>query len=73
VEEESDDDAPRQSPSSEDNDGDVTMSDAGPESPNALIKQLVRYALACEFSRTPIRRDGIREKGMRLASRSARD
>ncbi|KAK4164171.1 MAGE-domain-containing protein [Cladorrhinum sp. PSN259] len=27
-----------------------------------LIKKLVRYALACEFSRTPIRRDGIREK-----------
>jgi hypothetical protein len=29
-----------------------------------LIKNLVRYALACEYSRTPIRRDGIREKGM---------
>lgn len=28
-----------------------------------LIKKLVRYALACEFSRTPIRREGIREKG----------
>jgi len=31
-----------------------------------LIKKLVRYALACEFSRTPIRRDGIREKGRGL-------
>ncbi|PSR80873.1 MAGE family-domain-containing protein [Coniella lustricola] len=31
-------------------------------SDNQLIKKLVRYALACEFSRTPIRRDGIREK-----------
>jgi hypothetical protein len=29
-----------------------------------LVKKLVRYALACEYSRTPIRRDGIREKGM---------
>jgi len=28
-----------------------------------LVKKLVRYALACEYSRTPIRRDGIREKG----------
>jgi hypothetical protein len=24
----------------------------------------VRYALACEFSRTPIRRDGIRDRGI---------
>jgi melanoma-associated antigen len=28
-----------------------------------LIKKMVRYALACEYSRTPIRRDGIKEKG----------
>ena len=28
-----------------------------------LAKKLVRYALSCEFSRTPIRRQGIREKG----------
>lgn len=28
-----------------------------------LAKKLVRYALACEFSRTPIRRDGIKERG----------
>ncbi|KAL8393360.1 hypothetical protein RB595_003218 [Gaeumannomyces hyphopodioides] len=27
-----------------------------------LVKKLVRYALACEYSRTPIRREGIREK-----------
>ncbi|KAK4175688.1 MAGE family-domain-containing protein [Triangularia setosa] len=27
-----------------------------------LIKGLVRYAIACDYSRTPIRRDGIREK-----------
>ena len=30
---------------------------------NQLAKKLVRYALSCEFSRTPIRRQGIREKG----------
>lgn len=35
------------------------------ESPDAqLVKKLVRYALACDFSRTPIRRDGIKEKGL---------
>ena len=28
-----------------------------------LVKSLVRYALACEHSRIPIRRDAIREKG----------
>ncbi|KAK3996983.1 MAGE family-domain-containing protein [Cladorrhinum sp. PSN332] len=27
-----------------------------------LVKKLVRYALACEFSRTKIRRDGIRDR-----------
>lgn len=29
-----------------------------------LIKKLVRYALACDFNRTAIRRDGIKEKGV---------
>lgn len=28
-----------------------------------LIKKLVRYAMACDFSRAPIRRDGIKDKG----------
>lgn len=28
-----------------------------------LAKKLVRYAISCEFSRTPIRRDGIKERG----------
>ncbi|CAN8100611.1 unnamed protein product [Discula destructiva] len=37
--------------------------EAAPESADSqLIKKLVRYAMACEFSRTPIRRDGIKEK-----------
>lgn len=31
-----------------------------------LVKKLVRYALACEFGRVPIRREGIREKGRGL-------
>lgn len=28
-----------------------------------LAKKLIRYAISCEFSRTPIRRDGIKERG----------
>lgn len=28
-----------------------------------LATKLVRYALSCEFSRTPIRRQAIRDKG----------
>jgi hypothetical protein len=28
-----------------------------------LAKKLVRYAISCEFSRTVIRRDGIKERG----------
>ncbi|KAK0656508.1 MAGE family-domain-containing protein [Cercophora newfieldiana] len=64
AEEDSEEDARGQSPSPEngDSDGDAPMGGVGPDSTNALIKQLVRYALACGFSRTPIRRDGIREK-----------
>ena len=30
-----------------------------------LVKKMVRYAMACEFGRQPIRREGIREKGIR--------
>lgn len=29
-----------------------------------LVKKLVRYVLACEYSRLPIRREGIRDKGV---------
>ena len=29
-----------------------------------LAKKLVRYAISCEYSRTAIRRDGIKERGM---------
>lgn len=37
-----------------------------------LIKKLVRYALACEYSRAPIRRDGIRDKVLGAHGRSFR-
>lgn len=33
-----------------------------------LAKKLVRYALSCEFSRTPIRRQAVREKGEVLSA-----
>ncbi|KAL1883377.1 hypothetical protein VTK73DRAFT_8944 [Phialemonium thermophilum] len=39
---------------------DETPRDESTES--QLVKKLVRYALACEYSRTPIRREGIKEK-----------
>lgn len=49
-----------------DYDGDERMEDVGTrDETSQLIKNLVRYALACEYSRTPIRRDGIKEKGSR--------
>ncbi|KAI6369987.1 hypothetical protein MCOR25_004330 [Pyricularia grisea] len=38
-----------------------------------LIKKLVRYALACEYSRTPIRREGIRDKVLGAHGRSFRN
>ena len=37
--------------------------DAGEDSQDVLTKKLVRYALACEYQRMPIRRSGITEKG----------
>ncbi|KAI3398589.1 hypothetical protein diail_8937 [Diaporthe ilicicola] len=37
-----------------------------------LIKKLVRYAMACDFSRAPIRRDGIKEKVLGDQSRAFR-
>jgi hypothetical protein len=53
-----------ESPDNADSDGDEPMEDLGPrDETSQLIKNLVRYALACEYSRTPIRRDGIKEKG----------
>ncbi|KAK7972784.1 hypothetical protein PG996_007003 [Apiospora saccharicola] len=54
--------------SSQDEDGDVSMGGGGDEA--QLIKKLVRYALACEHARIPIKRDGIREKVLGSNSRS---
>jgi hypothetical protein len=33
------------------------------DSQDQVVKKLVRYALACEFQRLPIKRIGITEKG----------
>lgn len=35
-----------------------------------MAKKLVRYAIACESSRTAIRRDGIKERGENCANGS---
>ncbi|KAI0020614.1 MAGE family protein [Xylariomycetidae sp. FL0641] len=43
-----------------DADADPDTQRAGPD--DQLVKKLVRYALACEYARMPIRRDGIRDK-----------
>ncbi|KAL2020238.1 hypothetical protein VTK56DRAFT_8664 [Thermocarpiscus australiensis] len=46
-----------------DYDGDEQMRDVEQRDETGnLVKSLVRYALACEYSRTPIRRDGIKDK-----------
>ncbi|KAL2149978.1 hypothetical protein VTH82DRAFT_7654 [Thermothelomyces myriococcoides] len=56
-------DSPPPGPGTVDEDGDERMGEPGlRDETSQLIKNLVRYALACEYSRTPIRRDGIREK-----------
>ncbi|KFZ05268.1 hypothetical protein V501_08515 [Pseudogymnoascus sp. VKM F-4519 (FW-2642)] len=44
-----------------DGDGDAEAG-ADPRGNSGLVMKLVRYALACEFGRVPIRREGIREK-----------
>ncbi|KAK2738719.1 mage family protein [Colletotrichum kahawae] len=41
-------------------------------SEDQLAKKLVRYVLACEFSRTPIRREGIKERVLGDQGRSFR-
>ncbi|TQS33529.1 hypothetical protein Golomagni_06124 [Golovinomyces magnicellulatus] len=70
---ESDEDArPHQRQNREESEPEVESSDAGEEeqpsrqgiqsADGQLAKKLVRYALACDYSRTPIRRDGIKER-----------
>ncbi|KAF2968637.1 hypothetical protein GQX73_g4871 [Xylaria multiplex] len=41
-------------------------------SDDQLVKKLVRYALACEYARIPIKRDGIRDKVLGTQARSFR-
>lgn len=69
--EEEEDQRPRQrqrhdepdSDDDEENEGDEEHpEDVAESSDSQLVKKLVRYALACDFSRTSIRRDGIKEK-----------
>ena len=49
-----------------DEDGDEEMADAEPNSQDQVVKKLVRYALACEYQRTSIKRSCITEKGQHL-------
>jgi len=61
---ESDDDS--DDSENEEDDQDVDMerpAGADDATDDQLAKKLVRYALACEYARIPIKRDGIRDKG----------
>lgn len=53
---------------SEDDSADESMevddSAAQQSEDDILAKKLVRYALSCEYARIPIRRDGVKERGM---------
>ncbi|KAI0454082.1 MAGE protein [Xylaria acuta] len=62
-------------PSDNDDEQDIDM--AGPAgadgtSDDQLVKKLVRYALACEYARIPIKRDGIRDKVLGTQARAFR-
>ncbi|CAG7554957.1 unnamed protein product [Fusarium equiseti] len=52
-------------PSDAEMDGDRTQVQSADEQ---LAKKLVRYVISCEFSRTVIRRDGIKERGRVLGN-----
>ncbi|KAI0870221.1 MAGE protein [Hypoxylon argillaceum] len=64
------------SDSSENEDGrDIDMdraAGADSTSDDQLVKKLVRYALACEYARMPIKRDGIRDQVLGTQARSFR-
>ncbi|KAI1160194.1 MAGE protein [Nemania serpens] len=55
----------------DDDEQDVDMGGAN-AAEDQLVKKLVRYALACEYARIPIRRDGIRDKVLGAHARSFR-
>jgi hypothetical protein len=42
----------------------------GQSADDQLAKKLIRYAISCEYSRTPIRREGIKERGRYLIRNS---
>ena len=46
--------------------------DFGHNPDGQLIKKLIRYAISCEYSRTVIRRDGIKERGTSALRATAR-
>ncbi|KAI0204211.1 MAGE-domain-containing protein [Astrocystis sublimbata] len=70
------DDEPDASDHENDDDVDINMgglpSAADQNSGDQLVKKLVRYALACEYARIPIRRDGIRDKVLGTQARAFR-
>jgi hypothetical protein len=80
---ESDEDArPRQRPhiesseteqEEEPSDEDADMNGATSRVDEQLAKKLVRYAIACEYSRTLIKRDGIKERGENARRRERED
>ncbi|KAF4458753.1 Non-structural maintenance of chromosome element 3 [Fusarium albosuccineum] len=82
--EESEEDArPRQRPNLNDSDSDAPdqgnseneMDEDRPRAQSAdqqLAKKLIRYAISCEYSRTVIRRDGIKERVLGNQGRSFR-
>ncbi|KAM0469660.1 hypothetical protein ACHAP7_009891 [Fusarium lateritium] len=65
----SEDDENEQEPSDAEMDGDSHHMQSADEQ---LAKKLVRYAISCEFSRTVIRRDGIKERVLGNQGRSFR-
>ncbi|CAJ2503901.1 Uu.00g112950.m01.CDS01 [Anthostomella pinea] len=57
--------------SDKEQDGDVDLKPAAADGTgDQLVKKLVRYALACEYARVPIKRDGIRDKVLGNNARS---
>jgi hypothetical protein len=53
--------------------GDEMDLDAGSNADVQMAKRLIRYAMACEYSRTSIRREGIRDKGLAASMGLFRD
>lgn len=54
-------------------DDDTEMNGASSSVDDQMAKKLVRYAISCEYSRTPIRRDGIKERGIESQERGGKE